>query len=195
MPRRRRRMKRAICRPFAVGLLAWSGICCGTNLWADVRLPALISDHMVLQADRPDNVWGWADPDEEITVRIADQVRTARADADGHWTATLDKLPAGSGLTLVVEGHNRLEVTDVSIGEVWVCSGQSNMGVPVIRSTGARRPRQQPIFLRSVFSPSLPPARSTRPTTLAATGKFSLRRRSDFKPRSVSFSPVCCTKN
>ncbi|HEX4146415.1 MAG TPA: sialate O-acetylesterase [Pirellulales bacterium] len=136
MARNPRHLKRAIGRAVAACLAAWSIGSCGTSGRADVRLPALISDHMVLQADRPDNVWGWADAGEKVTLRIADQVRTTQADALGRWTATLDKLPVGSGLTLVVEGHNRLEVADVSVGEVWICSGQSNMGVPVIRSTG-----------------------------------------------------------
>jgi sialate O-acetylesterase len=141
MPRTPRRLRRGFARAVAVCLVAWT-----PGVWfigpsvssarADVRLPALFSDHMVLAADRENNIWGWADPDEEITVRIADQQHTVRADVRGHWAATLDKLPAGSRLALVVEGHNRLEVADVSAGEVWVCSGQSNMGVPLIRSTG-----------------------------------------------------------
>ncbi|HTU25217.1 MAG TPA: sialate O-acetylesterase, partial [Pirellulales bacterium] len=103
---------------------------------ADVRLPALFADHMVLQADRPARVWGWADADEEIAVRIGDQTHATRADAAGRWSITLDAIPAGKQLTLAVDGKNHLEVADVLTGEVWVASGQSNMGVPVIRSTG-----------------------------------------------------------
>ena len=64
-------------------------------LLADVTLPAIFSDHMVLQAGASVPVWGWAEPDEQVTVSIGDQKKTAKADANGRWTLSLDKLKSG----------------------------------------------------------------------------------------------------
>lgn len=90
---------------------------------AAVRLPAIFSDHMVLQQDRAVPVWGWAEPGEEISVSIAGQRKTARADANGKWKVTLDKLTPGPALTMTVSGKNTLAVNDVLVGEVWLGSG------------------------------------------------------------------------
>jgi sialate O-acetylesterase len=96
-------------------------------LHANVKLPALISDNMVLQQDLPDNVWGWADPGEKVTVKFADKSAEAVADAEGKWNAKLDGLAAGAVGDLTVTGNNSLTVKNVAVGEVWVASGQSNM--------------------------------------------------------------------
>lgn len=93
----------------------------------DVKLPAIFGSRMVLQRDLKDRVWGWAEPGEEVTVRIADQTKTAKADKDGNWSVTLDPLPAGGPHRMTVQGKNTLTFDDVLVGEVWVCSGQSNM--------------------------------------------------------------------
>jgi sialate O-acetylesterase len=98
-----------------------------TNLHGDVRLPAIFSDHMVLQRDAAVPVWGWAEPGEKVTVSIAGQTKKATADATGKWSLKLDKLAAGEALTLVVTGKNKIIVNDVLVGEVWLGSGQSNM--------------------------------------------------------------------
>jgi sialate O-acetylesterase len=94
---------------------------------ADVKLPAMFTDHAVLQRDMPVPVWGWADPGEEVTVTIAGQTHKTKADDKGKWRVTLDPLKVGDPLTLVAEGKNRLERKDILAGEVWLCSGQSNM--------------------------------------------------------------------
>jgi len=98
---------------------------------ADVRLPALFSDHMVLQRDATVPVWGWADPGEAVTVSIAGQRKTATADAKGKWRVKLDKSTATGPATLTVVGKNKLTVMDVLLGEVWLASGQSNMQMAV----------------------------------------------------------------
>jgi sialate O-acetylesterase len=98
-----------------------------TNLHAAVRLPAIFSDHMVLQRDAIVPVWGWADPGETVTVSIAGQTKSTTADAKGKWSVKLDKLAAGEAVTMVVSGKNNVTVNDVLIGEVWLGSGQSNM--------------------------------------------------------------------
>jgi len=95
---------------------------------AEVTLPSMIGDHMVLQRDAPVRIWGWADPGEQVTVTFADQTKQQQADAQGSWSVMLDAMPASAeGRALVVEGNNRIEISDVLVGEVWVASGQSNM--------------------------------------------------------------------
>ncbi len=82
---------------------------------------------MVLQRDQKDKVWGWADPGEEITVTIGDQTKTTKAGDDGSWSVMLDPMKVGKPLTMTVKGKNTVTYEDVLVGEVWICSGQSNM--------------------------------------------------------------------
>lgn len=105
---------------------------------AETRLPALFTDHMVLQQNAPLPVWGWAEPEQQVTVRFDGQEKQTTADADGRWQVTLDPIaaPAGGDLVVIAEGETR--VRDVAVGEVWVCSGQSNMEWPVAASFNAR---------------------------------------------------------
>lgn len=98
---------------------------------ADVSLPALFGNGMVLQRDQPVPVWGWASPQEAVTVTFRNQTLTTQADADGKWKVQLQPLSLGDPATLTVKGHNTLTFTDVLVGEVWVCSGQSNMQMSV----------------------------------------------------------------
>ncbi len=101
---------------------------------ADVRLPAVFSDHMVLQRDAEVPVWGWAEPGEKVVVTLAGQRAEATADAGGAWRAKLGRLAAGGPHALKVEGKNTVEIQDVLIGEVWLASGQSNMAMTVNRA-------------------------------------------------------------
>src|SRR5205809_812500 len=94
---------------------------------ADVRMPALFTDHMVLQQGQTNRVWGFSDPGEDIVVTIAGQRQTAKADGKGKWQVTLDAMAVGGPHTLSITGKNKLAVEDVLVGEVWICSGQSNM--------------------------------------------------------------------
>ncbi len=104
---------------------------------ADVKLPAIFSDHMVIQRAATVPVWGWADPGEKVTVSIAGQTQTATADASGQWRLQLNKISADSPLTLTVTGHNTITIQDVLVGEVWLASGQSNMQLSVNAVTNA----------------------------------------------------------
>jgi sialate O-acetylesterase len=104
---------------------------------ADVKLPALFTNHMVLQREQKDRVWGWASPGEEVTVSIQGQSKVTKADDKGKWSITLDAMPAGGPHTLTVKGKNTLTIDDVLVGEVWICSGQSNMQWPVHLSNDA----------------------------------------------------------
>jgi sialate O-acetylesterase len=100
---------------------------------ADVRLPGLFSDHMVLQQGRPIPVWGWADPGEKVVVSLGDREVSTTA-SGGTWRVDLPAHKAGGPFALVVQGKNRIERSDVLVGEVWIASGQSNMGWPLSRS-------------------------------------------------------------
>jgi sialate O-acetylesterase len=99
-----------------------------TAAHAQVSLPAIFGDSMVLQQGMPVPVWGWAEPNEKVTVTIGDQTHSATADKQGRWQIKLDALKADKkGQTLTVAGSNTIELKDVLVGEVWICSGQSNM--------------------------------------------------------------------
>ena len=106
---------------------------------ATVQLAPVFSDHMVLQAGRQAPVWGKASPGEKIEVRASGQTKSSVADNDGKWAVQLDPLKVGEELTLVVRGENGTEITirDVLAGEVWLCSGQSNMALPVSKAKDA----------------------------------------------------------
>jgi sialate O-acetylesterase len=100
---------------------------------AEVKLPTAFSEHMVMQRDVPVPVWGWADAGEKITVQIGKQTKTTVANAEGKWRLKLDKLKAGGPYSLTISGKNRIVISDVYAGEVWICSGQSNMDMTVAK--------------------------------------------------------------
>ena len=95
-----------------------------TAAWAEVKLPNIFGNHMVLQQGQKNKVWGKADAGEKVKVSIGSQTHEATAAADGSWSVMLDPLPVGGPHTLAV---NNLKFDDVLVGEVWICSGQSNM--------------------------------------------------------------------
>jgi beta-xylosidase len=103
---------------------------------ADVRLPALVGSHMVLQRDAPARVWGWAAPGEVVRVAVAAASRQATADSDGRWSLDLPPQPAGGPFTMTIAGRNTIRLEDVWLGEVWVASGQSNMEWPLAQAKG-----------------------------------------------------------
>ncbi|SMP51795.1 sialate O-acetylesterase [Neorhodopirellula lusitana] len=101
------------------------------NASAEIRPASLFQDHMVLQRDMPVPVWGTADPGETVTVRIAGQTKTAVVDSSSHWKVTLDPMPAsfeGAAMTISAGSETSgIQFDDVVVGDVWICSGQSNM--------------------------------------------------------------------
>ena len=122
-------MRRILFVERAVAVLV---VACAVSVaGAEVKLPGVFGDHMVLQRDAAVPVWGWAAPGEKVTVTLGDQSRTAAADKDGKWSLRLDRLSAGGPYALKVCGSNTLELSDVLVGEVWLCSGQSNMAMTV----------------------------------------------------------------
>lgn len=95
---------------------------------ADVRLPAIFGSHMVLEQDIKIPVWGWADAGEAVTVTLGTHTSKTTADANGKWRVDLDPVTTtATPLTLTVTGKNSLTFEDVLVGDVWICSGQSNM--------------------------------------------------------------------
>lgn len=100
-------------------------------LCADVKLPAIIGDNMPLQAGKEVPIWGWAAPGELVTVKLGEQTATATADDKGKWMLRLKALSTGGPLEMTVTGDKSkapLTLKNIVVGEVWICSGQSNMG-------------------------------------------------------------------
>jgi len=114
---------------FAILTLGIALLCLSIPAFSAVRLPALISDNMVLQQGRQASVWGWADKGELITVSLGEQKYTVKAGEDGRWKVILKKLKPGKTLEMNVKGSsgNSISVKNILVGEVWICSGQSNM--------------------------------------------------------------------
>ncbi len=101
---------------------------CGNHTGvAEVSLPKLVGDHMVLQKDKPLPIWGWAEPGEEVTILFQNQRISTQADNNGEWTITLAPVAAGGPYDMVITGKNSIRLKDILMGDVWVCSGQSNM--------------------------------------------------------------------
>ena len=111
-----------------IPLCLFLGALASPELSADVTLPALFSDHMVVQAGVPVAVWGWAGDGENVSVALGGHTARTTPGAGGEWLVRLAPLPASAQpQTLTVRGRNFLTVGDVLVGEVWLCSGQSNM--------------------------------------------------------------------
>ena len=100
---------------------------CATVSLAEVKVPPVLSDHMVLQRDLAAPVWGTAKAGEEVAVSIAGQSHTVKADIEGNWSMKLKPLKAGGPHVLSIKGSNHVVLKDVLVGDVWIGSGQSNM--------------------------------------------------------------------
>ena len=108
-------------------LLTLAGFCVAD---AKIVLPQMFQSGMVLQRGKPIPVWGKADPQEQVTIRWQKKQYSTIADEQGRWRIDLPKTKAGGPYTLVVGDH---ELTDVLVGDVWLCSGQSNIDVTIER--------------------------------------------------------------
>lgn len=101
--------------------------------YGQVSLPRLISSGMVLQRDVPIHIWGWAGPNEKVTIRIDKKTYSTVAGGDLKWTILLPALKEGGPYNMQIDGINHIELRNVYIGDVWICSGQSNMELPMER--------------------------------------------------------------
>ncbi|MCA9141344.1 MAG: sialate O-acetylesterase [Planctomycetales bacterium] len=128
-------------------LIVLLGLLLGTAaLHAEVRLAGVFGDHMVLQREMAVPVWGWADPGESVAVTLGSQSKQTTADASGKWMLKLDAMSAGGPFSLTASGSNKVTVSDVLVGEVWLCSGQSNMAMTVNRAKDFENEKQHANF-------------------------------------------------
>ncbi len=100
---------------------------CAITTSATITLPPFFSDHMVIQRNKPIRVWGWASPGERVTIKIAYATTKVRAGRNGKFEGMLPAMPGGGPYTLTISGSNTITINDVLAGEIWICSGQSNM--------------------------------------------------------------------
>lgn len=110
---------------FAV--LCFFATACTTSILAQIKLPAIIRDSMVLQRDAKVNIWGWASAGEKISISFNKKKITTKADDAGNWKAILPPTKAGGPYQLQLSGKNTITLNNVLFGDVWFCSGQSNM--------------------------------------------------------------------
>lgn len=104
-----------------------------TTVAAQIKLPKLISNGMVLQRNEELKIWGWASANESITLKLNSKTYNTKADKDGNWSLLLPKQKAGGPYQMILEGSNTITISDIMFGDVWVCSGQSNMELPMER--------------------------------------------------------------
>lgn len=110
-------------------ILAFTPILCMSH----IRLPRLISNDMILQRSEPVKIWGWADPGERIEISFLNKIDKVTADKFGNWSITIPAQKAGGPYKMVVKGSNVIVLDNILFGDVFVCSGQSNMELPMSR--------------------------------------------------------------
>lgn len=108
--------------------------------FGDVRLPAVIGDNMVLQQGEPVGIWGWADPNEQVMVSVSwhSMEWAVKADKDGKWKFNVTSPKVGGPYEITLKGKNTVAIKNILVGEVWVCSGQSNMQMAVRSSANSQ---------------------------------------------------------
>jgi sialate O-acetylesterase len=122
-----------------------------SSVMSQVRLPRLISDGMVLQRDADVRIWGWASKGEKVSVRFVGSSSTTTASDNGEWSVVLAKQRAGGPYQMQIIASNSVTISDVMIGDVWVCSGQSNMELSMTRA--------QPLYGREIAESTNPSIR------------------------------------
>ncbi len=126
---------------------------------AHLKLPSFFSDHMVVQREKPIAVWGWADENAKVTVMLGGAKAVATADAEGKWRVELPAQKAGGPHKLVViDPWHTNTIDDVLVGDVWICSGQSNMAFPVSRSSDTADAATTSLPMLRAFATTAQPA-------------------------------------
>ncbi|MEY4590544.1 MAG: hypothetical protein RL497_2620 [Pseudomonadota bacterium] len=110
----------------SLALIILFGLALNTPSYADVKLPRLISDGLVIQRDKPIHIWGWADEGEQVTITLGEETRSVNT-VKGIWSANFKALPGNKTFDISIQGKNHLQVKNVVTGEVWLAAGQSNM--------------------------------------------------------------------
>jgi sialate O-acetylesterase len=106
---------------------------------ANVRMPLIFSDGMVLQRDKQIPIWGFADANESVEIHFNKQIKKTQADKNGKWTVNLNAEKAGGPFELTIIGKNKITIKNVLVGEVWICSGQSNMEFQVFKTMNSEK--------------------------------------------------------
>lgn len=120
-------------------LFAWTGASSALGQDAATKLPQFLTDHMVLQREAPINIWGWDKPGTAVSVRLGQLNARSVADAEGGWSVRFPAQPAGGPFDVVINGSSEIKLSDVLLGDVWLCSGQSNMEWTVAQSANAQQ--------------------------------------------------------
>ena len=118
--------------------LASASILAVPVMHAEVKLPAILADHMVIQRDMPVHLWGTAAPGEKVHAEFRGHKADITADASGNWSITLPKGSAGGPFPLLIQGANKISFKDILVGDVWIASGQSNMEYTMDRDTSSK---------------------------------------------------------
>lgn len=108
-----------------------SALFVGLNLFANISIPSVFSDNMVLQRDTPIKIWGWAQIGETVTVSFKGEKKKTRTAQDGRWEVIMSPSKYGGPYQIEIKGSNTIILKDVLVGDVWLCSGQSNMDMGV----------------------------------------------------------------
>lgn len=143
------------------------------NAEANITMPRIFSDHMVLQRNKDIPVWGWAKPNETIFVSFNKQSKTATAGINGQWSVKLSPETAGGPFVLTIKGNNSLTFSDVLVGEVWICSGQSNMEWQVQSTFNAQQELSAADY-PEIRNFNVPKAISTTPETDLKGGNWQV---------------------
>src|SRR6218665_2124880 len=106
---------------------------------ANVRMSLIFSDGMVLQRDKQIPIWGFADANESVEIHFNKKIKKTTADKNGKWTVNLNAEKAGGPFELIIIGKNKITIKNVLVGEVWICSGQSNMEFQVFKTINAEK--------------------------------------------------------
>ena len=137
-------------------VLVW-GLLAAGPIFSKVKLPSVLGSNMVLQRECDANLWGWASPSKKVTVTTSWDGRkyATRADADGNWLLKVATPAAGGPYTIRISDGEPVVLENVMVGEVWICSGQSNMGMPVCGYPGDPTERMNELMLEAGKYPSL----------------------------------------
>jgi sialate O-acetylesterase len=150
---------------------------------AELKMSSVFGDHMVLQQKQPIRIWGWTSPNQSVSVAIASQKAVTKADSDGRFQLNLEPVAAGGPYTLTVAADETRTFQDVLIGEVWLCSGQSNMQFAVSSSNDSEL---------EALAANYPEIRLSRRTISTVNGQSAiLNPFAAFRPLDISSGVNC----
>jgi sialate O-acetylesterase len=123
--------------PFKLLLFSFICLMIMPAAFSNVRLPRILSSNMVIQRNTEFKIWGWADKGEKISVSFNELKRSTKAGKDGKWMVIFPAMKEGGPYSMLIKGKNEIKLTNIMFGDIWVCSGQSNMEWPLSRTNNA----------------------------------------------------------